>query len=139
MGAVMSFQIDSRLLSSAVYICQWTLSNVYLKNEADFPWFVLVPRVENCSELYQLSEHHQQQLMKEINLLSKLVAEQFNPDKINVGSLGNIVSQLHVHVVGRFLKDPYWPQSIWQSAYQPRPYSDEDLLALQNRFQDLLG
>lgn len=135
----MTFQIDPRLLSSSVFICQWELSNVYLKNESAFPWFVLIPRVKDVREIYQLSQTQQQALMEEISRMSAVLAEEYNPDKMNVGSLGNIVPQLHIHIVGRYQSDPCWPDSIWQPAYQPTPYSDSEIESIQRRFQQLLS
>lgn len=135
----MTFQIDSRLLSSSIYLCEWELSNVYLKNESAFPWFVLVPRVKQVQELYQLTDSQQQKLMKEITLLSTVLADEYTPDKLNVGSLGNIVSQLHIHVIGRYKTDPCWPHSIWQAAYQQAPYSKLEIEALAEKFSHRLA
>ncbi len=125
----MHFQVDSRISMSSVFLGEWSLSNVYLKNEANFPWFILVPREENVQEIYQLSETNRQTLMSELTELSTIVHETFNPDKLNIGALGNIVSQLHIHVVARFKTDKMWPHSVWQPM-SSIPYNPEELMAL---------
>ena len=82
---------------------------------------MLVPRVDYIQELYQLSKSKQIQLMEEISALSEIIQDVFRPNKLNVASLGNMVSQLHIHVVGRYCEDPLWPQAIWQNAQQVVP------------------
>lgn len=84
---------------------------------------MLIPRQTNIQEIYQLSVEDRLLLTEEINALSLLMVNYFKPQKINVGALGNIVAQLHIHVVGRNKHDPLWPHSIWQSSFIPTPYS----------------
>lgn len=118
-------EIDPRLESGSFFLCDWPLSKLYFKNEARFPWFVLVPRVMSVTELMDLSSYHQKILIEEITMLQRLMMEIFKPMKLNVGQLGNIVRQLHIHVVGRSEIDEYWPYGIWQKEYQPRSYLQE--------------
>ena len=98
----MTFQLDSRLEADTIPIGDLSLSSVLLLNDARFPWFVLVPRVPNASEITDLSEEQSIQLMQEIRIAARVMVELSKPDKVNVGALGNIVTQLHVHVIGRF-------------------------------------
>ena len=126
----MNFEVDSRIDSSAFFLGDWPLSRVYLKNVVQFPWMILVPRVPNVQEIYQLSVVDNQQLMIEIVALSQIVEEVFNPDKLNIGALGNIVSQLHLHVVARFQCDPLWPNGIWQPNVETLPYPVDSAAAL---------
>lgn len=121
------FCIDERILSSSFILADWPLSRVFLKNEAQFPWFILVPRIENIQEIYQLNKDHRQLLMEEINQLSLIAHDYFNPDKLNIGALGNVVSQLHVHVVVRTETDNLWPQGIWQASFSSTPYERSKL------------
>ncbi len=107
--------IDSRLTFNAALVKTLSLSNVYLKNNAQFLWFVLVPRLENCSELFHLTPQQRALLIEEINATSQLVSHYSHADKINTSTIGNIVSQLHIHVVARFKKDSVWPFSVWQA------------------------
>jgi diadenosine tetraphosphate (Ap4A) HIT family hydrolase len=119
------FQLDSRLQSTCYYLGDWPLSQVLLKNEQHYPWFLLVPRRESVQELYQLNAQEQAHLTQEINQLSLLIINYYQPKKLNIATLGNIVSQLHVHCVARTEQDPLWPQGIWQSCHTPTPYNDE--------------
>jgi diadenosine tetraphosphate (Ap4A) HIT family hydrolase len=124
------FQTDSRLAQSCIFLADWSLSSVYMKNEARYPWFILVPRVLDSHEIFELEPSDRQILMEEIHALSKLISKRFKPDKINVASLGNIVSQLHIHVVARFKTDPLWPQGIWQAGLEERQYAVKELREL---------
>jgi len=109
----MTFQLDSRLHADTIPVGDLALSSVLLLNDARFPWFVLVPRIPNVSELTDLSEEQSIQLMQEIRIATRVMLDLAKPDKVNVGALGNIVTQLHVHVVGRFRSDPAWPGPVW--------------------------
>lgn len=130
----MHFQVDPQIHTTGVFLSDWTLSSVYLKNEANFPWLILVPRQENVQEIYQLSDTNRQILMNELTELSIIVQELFNPDKLNIGALGNIISQLHIHVVARFKTDKMWPHSIWQP-FISIPYKPKELMMLCSRLK----
>lgn len=123
----MVFITDHRIERSSVWLADWELSRVYFKNEAHFPWIILVPREENIQEIYQLSSTQRQILTEEIAAISQLVQEYFQPEKLNVGALGNIVSQLHIHIVARYKQDIAWPHSIWQPNLPGSPYQEERL------------
>lgn len=103
------FQVAEEIQSSSTFLGDWPLSRVFLKNDKNIPWFLLVPRKENIREMFELAQEDRQQLMEEINQLSNLVRELYQPYKLNVGWLGNMVSQLHVHVLGRNPNDALWP------------------------------
>ena len=124
------FQIDERIQSTCFTLGDWPLSRVLLKNERVYPWLILVPRKDNIQELFQLKKEERYQLMEEINQLSDLMNDYFKPSKLNVGALGNVVSQLHVHVIARYQKDPLWPQGIWQSSMIASSYEEEELSTL---------
>lgn len=124
----MEFHLDQRLESSSFLLTDWPLSRVLLKNNAHYRWFILVPRRENITELTDLAKSDRYQLIDEMNELTSLVQELFKPDKINIGTLGNIVRQFHLHVVGRFQDDPLWPQGIWQALTQEKAYLEQDAL-----------
>ena len=92
--------------------------------DANYPWFILVPDRENITEIYQLDENDQRQLIAESSVLSATICEQFNADKINIAALGNLVPQLHIHHIVRYIDDAAWPAPVW--GRQPaKPYSDE--------------
>lgn len=107
------FELHPRLAADAVLVGKLPLSLLLLFNEARYPWFILVPRRQDVSEIYQLSEADQQQLWRESALLARSLMHSFHADKINIGALGNLVPQLHVHHVARFTSDPAWPGPVW--------------------------
>jgi diadenosine tetraphosphate (Ap4A) HIT family hydrolase len=109
----MTFALDSRLAADTIPVGDLPLSSVLLLDDSRFPWFVLVPRREGPSELTDLSEEDATALMGEVRIAVRVMLDLAKPDKVNVGALGNVVSQLHVHVVGRFLSDPAWPGPVW--------------------------
>ncbi|KTD65863.1 HIT domain-containing protein [Legionella shakespearei] len=133
------FCIDERIQSSCFTLGDWPLSRVLLKNEVQFPWLILVPRKDNIQEIHQLDKDERIQLMEEINQLSRLMTDYFKPDKLNVGALGNIVSQLHVHVVARSTTDCLWPQGIWQPALKTIPYDEEQLSVFIPKLSGLIS
>lgn len=123
----MPFIVDPRIIDSGFEIIDWPLSRVFLKDNANYPWLILVPRLEDVQEIDQLSTQNQQFLIQEISALSTLSRGYFKPDKLNVAALGNIVSQLHIHVVARFKQDKLWPHGIWQEAQTSEPYEKNTL------------
>ena len=82
-------------------------------NDKRFLWCILVPMKKNLTELYHLSNNDRVKLNQEINFLSKVFVEKFKAEKINVGALGNIVNQLHIHVIARNHNDEAWPSPVW--------------------------
>jgi diadenosine tetraphosphate (Ap4A) HIT family hydrolase len=108
-----AFPLDPRLEESSVPVADWPLSQLRLKDDARFHWLLLVPRKENVVEFTDLAEDEYDQLCAEILAATRLVQEVARPDKVNVAMLGNVVPQMHVHVVGRFTSDPAWPDPIW--------------------------
>lgn len=118
------FYLDERIESTCFVLGDWPLSRVLLKNDQSYPWFLLVPRINDVQEIYQLDKAAQSLLMEEINQLSLLVKQHYQPDKLNVAALGNVVAQLHVHIVARSTQDGLWPQGIWQGAQNSIPYEE---------------
>lgn len=112
------FEVDNALLTDSYFISDLALSKLYLKNDKENPWFVLVPRKADAVELMELSSEEQGLLMEEVTVVSEFLKLYYQPYKINVGSLGNIVRQLHVHIIARFKEDRVWPNPIWGSAPQ---------------------
>ncbi len=134
----MDFCVDIRIEQDAIYLGEGALSKLYLKNNACFPWFILVPQVNNISEIYELSAADQIRLIEEISALSKLIASVFHPKKINVANLGNMVSQLHIHVIGRYEDDPMWPHGVWQQNLPNQVYQPEELKVLLAQLKNYL-
>ncbi|MES2252396.1 MAG: HIT domain-containing protein [Pseudomonadota bacterium] len=108
-----TFTIDDRLLKSTEWVADLPLCRLFLQNDTRYPWFVLVPRVAGMTEIYQLLDADQAQLMTEISLLSRYLKDELSVHKVNVSALGNVVPQLHIHVLGRDPKDATWPCPVW--------------------------
>jgi diadenosine tetraphosphate (Ap4A) HIT family hydrolase len=109
----MTFELDNRLARDAFVIGDWPLCRVLLMNDARWPWLILVPRREGLVELTDLELADQTQLMDEAGRASRFLKSRARANKINVGALGNIVRQLHLHVVARVVGDPAWPGPVW--------------------------
>lgn len=107
------FELDPRLAKDTVFVADWHLCRVLLMDDAQFPWLVLVPRRTGLVEIDDLDEVDSTRLMHEIQRAMKTLRGVVECDKINVGALGNIVCQLHVHVVARRKDDPAWPGPVW--------------------------
>ena len=90
-------------------------------NDARYPWVVLVPRVASVSEVFELSQEEQAQLWQEATQLGAAMKEAFQGDKLNIATLGNVVSQLHIHLVVRYTDDASWPAPVWGNG-TPKPY-----------------
>ena len=121
------FELDTRLAADSVLIADGPLSQIRLMNDARFPWLVLVPRVAGASEWIDLSGDQQRLLLAEINQISRHLKQKPNVTKLNIGALGNIVRQLHVHLIGRFEGDAAWPGPVWGSG--PAQRLDTNVLA----------
>ena len=117
------FQIDPRLASDSLEVASLTLCQVLLLNDRRYDWLVLVPRREGVTEVLDLSPQDQVQLWREVTLVAQ-VLRGAQPDlKLNIGALGNIVRQLHLHVLLRQEGDPAWPGPVW--GHSPRePYGE---------------
>lgn len=114
------FLLDPTLEADTVPVGRMALSRVLLMNDARFPWVILVPERPGVSELIDLNGADRVLLMEEIATASHALKRTFDPDKLNVASLGNKVRQLHVHVIARFVSDAAWPGPVW-SAGAPQP------------------
>ncbi|WP_142847407.1 HIT domain-containing protein [Telmatospirillum sp. J64-1] len=128
------FQLDERLAADTVEVARWHLCRILLMNESTYPWLILVPQREGVTEIHHLDVSDQGQLMAEIARASKVIEAVSQPDKVNVAALGNVVPQLHVHVVGRFRSDPAWPGAVWGRSDR-KPYEPEAMEAMVNRLQ----
>ena len=132
------FVLDPRLAADTAFIADGPLSQVRLMDDARFPWLLLVPRVAGASEWIDLDGGQQRLLLAEINQLSQLLRTEAGVEKINIGALGNVVRQLHVHVVGRHAGDPAWPGPVCGSGAALR-HDPEELAALTVRWRSRLG
>lgn len=123
-----TFALDARLAADSVFVADGPLSQVRLMNDARFPWLLLVPRVADASEWIELDGSQQRLLLAEINQVGKLLQAESGVHKLNIGALGNIVRQLHVHIVGRHEGDAAWPGPVWGSGAAVK-FGDAELAA----------
>lgn len=130
--------MDDFMLHPALQADTWAvgdlpLCRVLLMNNRDYPWLILVPRRTGMRELHELTVEDQQQLLAESARVAALMQRFFRPDKLNVAALGNVVPQLHWHVVARFGTDPAWPGPVWGAGGSP--YDEAELETLTGRFR----
>ncbi|PZU72790.1 MAG: diadenosine tetraphosphate hydrolase [Brevundimonas sp.] len=107
------FRPDPAFEAGSVAAAEWPLCHVRLQDDARFPWLILIPRVEGAVELADLSAEQRAALMEETVRAGALVQRLGPVEKLNVGAIGNVTSQLHVHVVGRRRDDGLWPDPVW--------------------------
>jgi len=107
------FNLNPRLEGDSYFVADLPLCAVRLMKDANYPWLLLVPRKPDLVEIIDLDENDQQQLMREIAQASACLRRVTDCEKLNIGALGNMVSQLHVHVIARFREDAAWPGPVW--------------------------
>ena len=108
-----AFELDARLATDTHLVGELELSRVLLMNDARFPWLILVPRRAGMRDLVDLARTEQHVLLDEIGRCSTALRNMDKPDKLNIAALGNVVAQLHVHVIARNLHDAAWPRPVW--------------------------
>jgi diadenosine tetraphosphate (Ap4A) HIT family hydrolase len=118
--------LDARLANDSVPVTTIGLCEVRAMKDRRWPWLVLVPRRTGVSEIFELTPLDQVLLNFETNMVASTLKQVTGATKINVGALGNIVRQLHVHVVARFEGDANWPGPVWGHG-RPDPYADDEL------------
>ena len=131
------FTLHPQLDNDTFVVANFTLCQVLLMNDANFPWLVLVPKVPDIREIHELTPGDQQQLMQEITFVSTRLQRLTRADKMNVAALGNMVPQLHVHVIARFETDAAWPGPMWGKV-PAAPYSDDALEEMMAKLKKIL-
>lgn len=107
------FELHPQLLADTTEICSLSLCRVLLMNDSTYPWLILVPARADMREMHELDEADQQTLMREISHVASTMEALFEADKMNVAALGNMVPQLHIHIVARHIGDAAWPGPVW--------------------------
>jgi diadenosine tetraphosphate (Ap4A) HIT family hydrolase len=125
--------LHPQLQKDCLILGRFELSHLLLLNDSNYPWFILVPDRADITEIYELSDQDRNQLWLESHVLSVHTMRQFGGDKLNIGAIGNLVPQLHLHHIVRYRSDLAWPAPVWGKT-AARPYSDE---ALTNRIEML--
>ncbi|MHC8324332.1 HIT domain-containing protein [Pseudomonas sp. GB2N2] len=131
------FALDPRLQQDTLAIGDFPLSRLLLSNDSNYPWFILVPRRDDISEIFQLDVADQLQLYQETTALAQVLKDAFDADKMNVAALGNVVSQLHMHVIVRKREDAAWPAPVW-GKHLARPYTADQVAAIRKRLRLVL-
>jgi len=137
LGVHTVFALNSQLQQDTLPVGDFPLCRLLLSNDSNYPWFILVPRRDDISEIFQLGVADQQRLWQETTVLAEALKKAFDADKMNVAALGNVVSQLHMHVIVRKREDAAWPAPIWGK--QPAvPYGSEQVAAIVERLRGVL-
>ncbi len=130
----MSFTLHPRLAAGGFELATLSGCRVILKNNAVFPWLLVVPEVEDgIEDLHQLSPGRYVEVLEVVRRVSEFVAAHFQPEKLNVGCIGNQVRQMHIHVVGRNSSDPAWPGTVWASE-EKRAYTEDEAALIRAAF-----
>ncbi|HEY2294152.1 MAG TPA: HIT family protein [Thermoanaerobaculia bacterium] len=133
-----TFTLHPTLARDTVEVARLPLCRVLLMNDRRFPWLILVPERDSVREIHELSPADRAALIEEIALGSGVLERLFHPDKLNVGALGNVVPQLHVHVVARTAGDPAWPGPVWGSGAAV-PYGKDEIAEVRARLAAALA
>ena len=126
------FKINNKFLKSSHHIIDLKLCSVRLHDNSKFPWLILIPKRKNVTDISDLNSKDQILLMKEIVFVSKLMKKLFKTSKLNIEKIGNIVSQLHIHIISRKKTDGSWPLSVW--VVKGKKYSAKTLKEVLNNF-----
>ena len=129
--------IHPQLSEDCLVIGKLGLCHLLLMQDANYPWFILVPDREDITEIHQLSAADQQLLLEESVMLSRALESAFSPDKLNIAALGNVVPQLHIHHIVRYRTDAAWPAPVW-GRVPVKPYTEEALATVIHALKQVL-
>ena len=129
----MSFKLDRKFLKSSHHITELKLCSIRLHDNSKFPWIILIPKRIKITDITNLNSKDQILLMKELVYVSRLMKKLFKTSRINVEKIGNLVPQLHIHVIARHKKDTSWPLSVW--VVKGKPYSKVALSEIINKIR----
>ena len=132
------FELDPQLDHDCLFLTDWPLCRVLRMNDRAYPWLILVPRRSGKRDLIDLSTADQAQLLAEIAQASRAIKKALKPEKLNVAALGNVVAQLHIHVIGRFTDDTAWPRPIW-GVQAPLPFDSDEAEVEVIQWRERLG
>jgi diadenosine tetraphosphate (Ap4A) HIT family hydrolase len=129
----MPFKLHKKFLKSSHHLFDLKLCTVRLNDNSKFPWIMLIPKRKNINDITDLNSKDQMLLMREIVFSSKVMKKLFKTSKLNVEKVGNIVSQLHIHIIARYKKDNSWPLSVW--VVKGKLYSAKALKEVVNKIR----
>lgn len=128
------WSLHPQLAADTAFVAALPVCDVRLMNDARWPWLILVPRIDGARDWIDLDRETQHQLSDEIALASRALQTLYKPDKLNVAALGNMVAQLHVHVIARHITDAAWPKPVWGTP-DPVAYDAAELTAALARLR----
>lgn len=135
------FQLHPELRQDCLEIGNFALSRILLMNDSQYPWCILVPRRSEILEIYRLDTEDQQLLIQESSCLAQAMQQIYQPDKLNIAAIGNLVPQLHLHHVARYRSDIAWPTPVW-GKFPAVPYAGPDakfnIARLRQQLADVL-
>jgi diadenosine tetraphosphate (Ap4A) HIT family hydrolase len=131
----MTNKVNKHFLKKSHFVTELKLCSVRLIDNCKFPWIILIPNKKNITDITELNLKDQISLIKEIVHCSKLMKKIFKTKKLNVEKIGNIVPQLHIHIIARSIKDSSWPLSVW--VVEEKPYSKKVLLSIIKKLKKL--
>ena len=129
----MPFKIDKKFLKSSHHIIELKLCSIRLHDNSKFPWVILIPKRNKINDMSDLNSKDQILLMKEIVHISKIMKKLFKTSKLNIEKIGNVVPQLHIHIIARYKKDDSWPLSVW--VVKGKLYSAKALKEVVNKIR----
>ena len=127
------YRINKKFLKSSHHTTELKLCSIRLHDNSKFPWVILIPKRKNITDISELSSKDQLLLMKEIVYSSKVMKKLFKTSKLNVEKIGNIVPQLHIHIIARYKNDSSWPLSVW--VVKGKAYSAKELKDVTNKIR----
>lgn len=127
------YRINKKFLKSSHHITELKLCSIRLHDNSKFPWIILIPKRKNINDISDLNSKDQLLLMKEIVYSSKVMKKLFKTSKLNVEKIGNIVPQLHIHIIARYKNDSSWPLSVW--VVKGKAYSAKELKDVTNKIR----
>ena len=133
----MTFKINKKFLNLSHHVAELKLCSLRLNDNSKFPWIILIPKRKNVSDMSDLNSKDQILLMKEIVYVSKFMKKVFKTSKINIEKIGNLVPQLHIHIIARRKKDSSWPLSVWVT--KSKKYSKLALVKILEKVKERLN
>lgn len=131
-----SFKLDQHLDNDCIVLSESEQFLLLLMNNSLVSWFILVPKTDKI-ELYQLDNEFQSKIFEKVKQLSHILITDFKADKLNVASIGNIVKQMHIHIIGRYQSDPFWPGVVW-GREEKIPYTAVELKKIEIKLESIL-
>ena len=132
----MSFKLDRKFLKTSHHLIDLKLCTIRLNDNSKFPWIILIPKRNKITDISDLNSKDQTLLMKEIVYVSKVMKKLFKTSKLNVEKIGNIVPQLHIHIIARSKNDSSWPLSVW--VVKGKNYSNTALKKIVDKLRKAL-